>query len=67
MITSLKGANVVVLGGSRSLGRIIVTAAHREGAHVLAVARQLELSRSIVRPLPGMKHSPSMRPAKTRQ
>ena len=31
--------NVVVIGGSRGLGRAIVVAAHAEGAHVLAVAR----------------------------
>src|SRR3989442_3228652 len=36
----LRGKNVVVIGGSRGLGRAIVAAAHAEGAHVLAVARQ---------------------------
>jgi NAD(P)-dependent dehydrogenase (short-subunit alcohol dehydrogenase family) len=37
---SLTGKNVVVIGGSRGVGRRIVEAAHRNGAHVLAVARQ---------------------------
>ena len=55
MITSLKGANVVVLGGSRGLGRVVVTAAHREGAHVLAVARQLEPLVKLSGQLPGIK------------
>jgi len=55
MITSLKGANVEVLGGSRGLGRVVVTAAHREGAHVLAVARQLEPLVKLSGQLPGIK------------
>ncbi|HLZ63208.1 MAG TPA: SDR family oxidoreductase [Ktedonosporobacter sp.] len=36
----LHGKNVVVIGGSRGLGRALVAAAHAEGAQVLAVARQ---------------------------
>jgi NAD(P)-dependent dehydrogenase (short-subunit alcohol dehydrogenase family) len=36
----LHGKNVVVIGGSRGLGRAIVAAIHAEGARVLAVARQ---------------------------
>jgi NAD(P)-dependent dehydrogenase (short-subunit alcohol dehydrogenase family) len=36
----LNGKNVVVIGGSKGVGRAIVAAAHAEGAHVLAVARQ---------------------------
>jgi NAD(P)-dependent dehydrogenase (short-subunit alcohol dehydrogenase family) len=36
----LNGKNVVVIGGSKGLGRAIVAAAHAQGAHVLAVARQ---------------------------
>jgi len=39
---SLLGKNVVVIGGSKGLGRAIVAAAHAQGAHVLAVARQEE-------------------------
>jgi NAD(P)-dependent dehydrogenase (short-subunit alcohol dehydrogenase family) len=38
----LHGKNVVVIGGSKGLGRAIVAAAHAQGAHVLAVARQQE-------------------------
>src|SRR5579862_5663206 len=36
----LTGKNVVVIGGSRGVGRQIVAAAHGSGASVLAVARQ---------------------------
>jgi NAD(P)-dependent dehydrogenase (short-subunit alcohol dehydrogenase family) len=39
---SLKGQNVVVVGGSRGVGRSIVEAALGEGATVLAVARRTE-------------------------
>src|SRR5258708_28090893 len=38
----LNGKNVVVIGGSKGVGRAIVAAAHAEGAQVLAVARQEE-------------------------
>src|SRR5271163_4558330 len=37
---SLTGKNVVVIGGSGGVGRQIVEGAIRNGAHVLAVARQ---------------------------
>ncbi|WP_235983888.1 SDR family NAD(P)-dependent oxidoreductase [Bradyrhizobium australiense] len=36
----LTGKNMVVIGGSRGVGRRVVEAAVRDGAHVLAVARQ---------------------------
>jgi NAD(P)-dependent dehydrogenase (short-subunit alcohol dehydrogenase family) len=36
---SLTGKRVIVVGGSRGLGRVIVEAVHAEGARVLAVAR----------------------------
>ncbi|GLQ82847.1 hypothetical protein GCM10007881_63700 [Mesorhizobium huakuii] len=39
---SLHGQNVVVVGGSRGVGRSIVEAALGEGANVLAVARGAE-------------------------
>ena len=39
---SLQGQNVVVVGGSRGVGRSIVEAAFSEGAAVLAVARGAE-------------------------
>ncbi len=38
----LNGKNVVVIGGSKGLGRSIVAAVHAQGARVLAVARQEE-------------------------
>jgi NAD(P)-dependent dehydrogenase (short-subunit alcohol dehydrogenase family) len=37
---SLSGKNVVVIGGSRGVGRQVAEAAVRDGARVLAVARQ---------------------------
>jgi NAD(P)-dependent dehydrogenase (short-subunit alcohol dehydrogenase family) len=37
---SLAGKNIVVIGGSRGVGRQVVEAATRNGARVLAVARQ---------------------------
>jgi NAD(P)-dependent dehydrogenase (short-subunit alcohol dehydrogenase family) len=37
---SLRNRNMVVIGGSRGVGRRIVEAGIRSGAHVLAVARQ---------------------------
>ena len=39
---SLHGKNVVVIGGSKGVGRAIVGATHAQGAQVLAVARQEE-------------------------
>jgi NAD(P)-dependent dehydrogenase (short-subunit alcohol dehydrogenase family) len=38
----LQGKNVVVIGGSKGVGRAIVAATHAQGAQVLAVARQEE-------------------------
>ena len=38
----LHNKNVVVIGGSKGVGRAIVAAAHAQGAQVLAVARQEE-------------------------
>jgi NAD(P)-dependent dehydrogenase (short-subunit alcohol dehydrogenase family) len=38
----LHNKNVVVIGGSKGVGRAIVAAAHAQGAQVLAVARQQE-------------------------
>lgn len=38
----LNGKNVVVIGGSKGVGRAIVAAAHAQGARVLAVAREAE-------------------------
>jgi NAD(P)-dependent dehydrogenase (short-subunit alcohol dehydrogenase family) len=38
-VAGLTGKNIVVLGASRGLGRVIVGAVHGQGARVLAVAR----------------------------
>src|SRR5260370_17009134 len=48
----LNGKNVVVIGGSKGVGRAIVAAAHTEGAQVLAVARQEEPLRKLVAAFP---------------
>jgi NAD(P)-dependent dehydrogenase (short-subunit alcohol dehydrogenase family) len=50
---SLTGKNVVVIGGSRGVGRRIVEAAAESGARVLAVARQAEPLRQLARDFPG--------------
>lgn len=49
----LTGKNVVVIGGSRGVGRRIVEAARRNGAGVLAVARQEEPLRRLAQEIPG--------------
>jgi NAD(P)-dependent dehydrogenase (short-subunit alcohol dehydrogenase family) len=50
---SLKDKNMVVIGGSRGIGRRIVEAGIRSGARVLAVARQQEPLRQLAREVPG--------------
>jgi len=50
---SLTGKNVVVIGGSRGVGRRIVEAGIRNGAHVLAVARQEAPLRQLAQEVPG--------------
>ena len=52
---SLTGKNMVVIGGSRGVGRRIVEAAHRNGAHVLAVARQEAPLRQLVQEIEGVR------------
>jgi len=49
----LTGKNVVVIGGSRGVGRRIVEAANRNGARVLAVARQEGPLRQLAQELAG--------------
>jgi NAD(P)-dependent dehydrogenase (short-subunit alcohol dehydrogenase family) len=51
---ALSGKNVVVIGGSRGVGRRIVEAAAEAGAQVLAVARQADSLRSVAREIPGV-------------
>jgi len=52
---SLIGKSVVVIGGSRGVGRRIVEASVRNGADVLAVARQEGPLRKLAQEVPGTK------------
>ena len=49
----LTGKNMVVIGGSRGVGRRVVEAATRNGARVLAVARQQRPLRQLAQEVPG--------------
>jgi NAD(P)-dependent dehydrogenase (short-subunit alcohol dehydrogenase family) len=49
------GKNVVVIGGSRGVGRQIAEAAHRNGAQVLAVARQEQALRKLSQDISGVR------------
>src|SRR5258708_5805693 len=49
----LRGKNVVIIGGSRGLGKTIVAATHAEGARVLAVARRGRALRQLAAEIPG--------------
>jgi len=51
----LHGKNVVVIGGSKGVGRAIVAATHAQGAQVLAVARQEEPLKKLVDTFPGVR------------
>jgi NAD(P)-dependent dehydrogenase (short-subunit alcohol dehydrogenase family) len=55
---SLRDKNMVVIGGSRGVGRRIVEAGVREGARVLAVARQEESLRQLAQEVPGTEVLP---------
>jgi len=52
---SLIGKNVVVIGGSRGVGRRVVEAAIGDGARVLAVARQEKRLRQLAREVQGVE------------
>jgi NAD(P)-dependent dehydrogenase (short-subunit alcohol dehydrogenase family) len=54
----LTGKNVVVIGGSRGVGRQVVESAIREGARVLAVARQEGPLRQLAEEVPGTEILP---------
>ena len=54
-MVTLQGRNVVVIGGSRGVGRRVVEVAARSGARVLAVARNGEALEQLVRDLPGVE------------
>ena len=49
----LRSKNVVVIGGSKGVGRAIVAAAHAQGAQVLAVARKAEPLSKLADEFPG--------------
>jgi NAD(P)-dependent dehydrogenase (short-subunit alcohol dehydrogenase family) len=49
------GKNVVVIGGSKGVGRAIVAAAHAQGARVLAVARKPEPLKQLAAEFPGVR------------
>src|SRR6266702_654161 len=51
----LRGKNVVIIGGSRGLGKTIVATTHAEGARVLAVARQEPSLRQLAAEIPGVR------------
>jgi NAD(P)-dependent dehydrogenase (short-subunit alcohol dehydrogenase family) len=51
----LRGKNVVIIGGSRGLGKTIVAATHAEGAQVLAVARREQSLRQLAAEIPGVR------------
>jgi NAD(P)-dependent dehydrogenase (short-subunit alcohol dehydrogenase family) len=51
----LAGRNMVVIGGSRGVGRRIVEAGNRSGARVLAVARQEGPLRQLAREIAGVE------------
>jgi NAD(P)-dependent dehydrogenase (short-subunit alcohol dehydrogenase family) len=50
----LHGKNVVVIGGSKGVGRAIVGATHAQGAQVLAVARKAEPLNKLAAAFPGV-------------
>jgi NAD(P)-dependent dehydrogenase (short-subunit alcohol dehydrogenase family) len=52
---SLRDRNMVVIGGSRGVGRRIVEAGIRNGAHVLAVARQEAPLQQLAREISGVE------------
>jgi NAD(P)-dependent dehydrogenase (short-subunit alcohol dehydrogenase family) len=54
-MSSLKGKNMVVVGGSRGVGRQVVEAGIRQGAQVLAVARQEESLNQLSQELPDVE------------
>jgi NAD(P)-dependent dehydrogenase (short-subunit alcohol dehydrogenase family) len=53
-MVSLAGKTMVVIGGSRGVGRRIVNAGVRNGAQVLAVARQMESLKQLKKETPGV-------------
>jgi NAD(P)-dependent dehydrogenase (short-subunit alcohol dehydrogenase family) len=54
-MVSMNGKKMVVIGGSRGIGRCIVEAAIRNGAQVLAVARQKRPLEQLAEEIPGVE------------
>lgn len=54
-MVTLAGKNLVVIGGSRGVGRQIAEAAHNNGARVLAVARQEAPLQALAREVSGVR------------
>jgi NAD(P)-dependent dehydrogenase (short-subunit alcohol dehydrogenase family) len=54
-MSTLDGKSMVVIGGSRGVGRRVVEAGVRHGMRVLAVARQQERLRQLAGDVPGIK------------
>ena len=54
-MVTLTGKNVVIVGGSRGVGRAIARRTAAEGAHVLAVGRKPAALEQLARELPGLK------------
>src|SRR6516225_6392126 len=52
---SLTGKTMVVIGGSRGVGRQIVEAGHRNGARVLAVARDQSRLAQLTKDIPDVE------------
>ncbi|QAU47725.1 SDR family oxidoreductase [Bradyrhizobium guangzhouense] len=52
---ALAGKKMIVVGGSRGVGRRLVEEAHRHGAEVLALARQPGVLQELARSLPGLE------------
>ena len=60
-MSALTGNNMVVIGGSRGVGRRIAEAGSRSGARVVAVARQQERLRRLAEEVPGHRDSVARR------
>jgi len=54
----LAGKRVLVVGGTRGLGKTIAERAHREGADVLVLGRDVESAIRLVGALSGIKSLP---------
>src|SRR5579859_7139791 len=55
MTQLLRDKNVIVIGGSKGVGRAIVAASHAQSAQVLAVARKAEPLSQLANDFPGVR------------